>query len=174
MVKQYAYVPNAGSIKLKNAKDLADPAVAARVGEQLERYRTNLELVHAARSSARNPAHRFFEWDLEKAAMTTWLSQAASLRSCIRFYDTETEEVTRAFIGIREEGEHSHISRYYSPVEVIDNTALQERLLRQWETRLNALIDDMREIEDLCQAAKDLRDMVRSRRAAATGASASR
>ena len=156
--EEWVVHPNAGLAALNNVKAL-DPAL---VGPELRRHETNEEALEAAKNAA-NPLHNHLEWDDAVCGVTHRLGQIASLRSCIRLYDPETDTVKRAFIGLRETN-GGHKARYYSPQQVLDSTALQERVLAQWENRLEAMEADMREINDLCDGARELRDRVRTRR----------
>ncbi len=152
MAKTWVVHQNAGLAALKNTKAL-DPT---KLGPELQKYETNEAALNAAQNP-KNPLHRHLEWDNAAAGAAYRLGQIAALRSCIRLYDDETDEVTKAYIGLRDEGKKRQV-RYYSPEKVIDSVALQRRLIEMAIRKLDAFSQDFRELMDLCEGVKATRD----------------
>jgi len=157
MAEQWTVHQNSALRNVKNRTQL-DPS---RVGPELQRHPTNETALEAAKSN-RNPLHRHLEWDDAVCGVAHRLGQIAALRSCIRLYDEETDEVHRAFISLTDD-EDRHRARYYSRQQVLDSIEIQRQVLRKWITRFEAIQSDLSEMEDLCQAAKDFGQRLRDR-----------
>jgi len=157
MASEYVVHPNGAFVTIKRAKDL-DPS---RVGAELQRHATNEAALEAAKST-RNPLHRHLEWDDAICGHHHRLGQIAALRSCIRIWNEETDETSRAFVGIILPG-NGRQARYYSTPQVIDSAALQYALMKRWIAKLESMKSDFREIRDICTKVTDLYDDIKLR-----------
>jgi len=157
MAEQWTVHQNSALRIIKNRNQL-DPS---RVGPELQRHPTNETALEAAKSN-RNVLHRHMEWDDAVCGVAHRLGQIAALRSCIRLYDEATDEVHRAFISLTD-GDDPHRARYYSRQQVLDSVEIQRQVLRKWIARFAQIEDDLREMEDLCEAARGFGQRLRDR-----------
>lgn len=152
MAKSFIVFRNAGLSAIKNVKSL-DPH---KVGTELQKHDGNEEALEAAKNP-RNPLNRHLEWDDAVCGVAHRLGQIASLRSCIRLYDDETDETSKAFIGLRADTT-GHKVRYYTPEQIIDSVVLQKKLIEGAVKKLDAFSMEFRELMDLCDGVKTTRD----------------
>jgi hypothetical protein len=157
MAMQWTIYSNGALRNISNYKEL-DPS---RVGPELQKHVTNEAALEAAKNR-RNVLHNHLEWDDATCGVIHRLGQIASLRSCVRLYDDERDETVRAFISLADDADR-YRSRYYSRQEVIDSVEIQRQLLRKWIARFEAFQQDMREMEDLCQAAREFGEVLKRR-----------
>jgi hypothetical protein len=151
-------------LTIKNAKK-ADPEA---IGKALEKIKAanNDKLKpryvwQAAKDNPRHPLYKHFEWNVELAAEAHWDSTARTLITCIRIEDDDKpdSEPAIAFFSVNKGG-----SRYVSRDDVFDNRELQLLVMKNAERDLIAWERRYRELSDLCEAIKLIRERLAARR----------
>lgn len=146
-------------LRIKAAKQ-ADPqvigetiaAVCAKNGGQM----IPQKVVDEAKRK-QSPLHKFFEWDVQTAAEAHWLDTARSLIRIVRVHDDDAEEGTsRAFVSISTKAG----TAYRTVGEVKTSVDLQLAVLLQAERDLHAFERRYRELSDICEGVKALREKV--------------
>ena len=149
-------------LTLRNGKD-ADPNV---VGKALEKIMAasggKLEppLVWQAAKAPKHPLHRFFEWDVQKAAEAHWSDTARAIIRSVRIVREEGEEPQVAFLSIADKGGTS----YRHVNEVLGSADLQLAVLKAAERDLGAWEKRYRELVDICDDVKAAREKIATRR----------
>ncbi len=151
-----------GPVAVKNVAK-ANPQ---RIGEELAKLAkgsagrlTPSAVVEAARNP-RSAMHKCFEWDDAKAAAAFRLDQARDLIRVIRTVDEE-DQPTRAFLSV---ADPSGVS-YRAAQEIAGSRELQLAVLKQAERDLEAFERRYRDLQDVCESVRIVREKVSGRRA---------
>jgi hypothetical protein len=160
MAHRYAFSDGVVAINLKGA----DPQV---VGEALERIRLEhggeLHAYHTWNDAKdiTHPLHRFFQWDVQKAAEAHWLDQARALIRSVRVIDIEEGKPLRAYLSIYDDGRS-----YRSIDDVLRSRDLRDIVLEQAQRDLDAWTHRFRELQDIVALIEPARRELTRRRAA--------
>ncbi len=135
---------------------------AQTVGEALAEIKrkygtlTPENLLNAVEKDPTNPLHKYFEWDVNKAARAHWLERASEIIRCVHVVPApgRPPETVRAFV-VTGEQQHEYIEREEmlaspKPRGWHVNRALDE--LRSWVQRYS----DLEELENERAAVKQL------------------
>lgn len=154
---------------------------ANRVGQELDKLQKSKggalmaeDVVKAARRRA-SPLHRYFTWNVPRAAEKQWFTEARELLRSIDviYIDRDRNEkiVTRAFVNFRRGQNESQ--PYITTSRVLNDQELRERWIQQaleeaeqWMARYQRI----KELDQVFAAIKRTRDRLRKkRRRAAAG-----
>ena len=97
--------------------------------------------------SPSNPLHKHYEWDVEKAAYANWVDTTRRLVRIIRVEDRTTESGSaRAFVSVKD----ANGTNYRALGDVKKSVSLQELLLKQAKSDLEAFRRRYAEFQDVC------------------------
>lgn len=142
----------------------ADKADPQKIGEALAKITAangghlKPDPVWKAAQNPRNPLHKHFEWDVQKAAEAHWRDTARVLIRSITVEDSDGDQKP-AYFSINEKAGVS----YRSYEDVISNADLQMAVLKSAERDLKAFQSRYRELADICDIVRDARERVSDR-----------
>ena len=156
---RYAFKDKPLTVKAANRADPQKWGEAlARIREQHDGHLRARDVWRTAKDNPRNPLHKHFEWDVQKAAEAHWTETARTIIRSITVEDSDGE-MKPAYFSVNQKSGTS----YRSYEDVMESADLQfavlqaaERDLRAWEARYH-------ELEDICDIVRDARLKVADR-----------
>ena len=112
-------------------KDTVVVVKALRDIEAKEGIITPSSVVETAKV-AKSPLHKFFTWDVKKAAQKCWEQEARQLIACVyvREADSETSQPVRAFVNVKADTDNDETAQgYVSQGAMLKNPGLQQQVI---------------------------------------------
>lgn len=156
------YVFREKPVAIPNAAKASPQVIGEALAKISERNNGQLKpdaVWKEAKASPRHPLHKFFTWDVQKAAEAHWRDQARTLIRCVDIVSDGNKEPAPAFLSI---ADRSGVS-YRTTDAVLNSHDLQVAVLKAAQRDLEAFEKRYRRLEDICDIVRDAKGRLADR-----------